>query len=182
MQLYQIGPAKGAQRLGHARDAENVRSRMQRDSSGALELQTWEMDTGRAMLIQRLIKVRLSKFFTGDGWFNTSAKDLTKAIQDALGDTSAKSIELLATGVDGPHVAAAMQHLRTMVFETTQEMMGAIAGRSHAIVSRWEAGQVPPGLDELLRLRSYALALELPWNDAILLDPGYLAAQSAPIP
>lgn len=170
MQVFRIGPARGAQRVGYARDPEAIRAKMQESGPEPLSIRTWDVPTGRAMLMERLVRQRIAKHAKGDGWFDCHQAIVDATIGVAFVETSPDRVEELAAVSRESH-ARAMLHLRTKIFETTQEMMGVIAGRSAAIVSRWEAGATTPGLDELLRLRAYALAVGIPWEDSLLLDP-----------
>ena len=59
----------------------------------------------------------------------------------------------------------AVEHIRTRVFKETQTGFAAIAQVSQPTVSRWEAGTLEPGRDELALIRQEALARGLPWQD-----------------
>lgn len=172
MQLYRIGPAKGAQRAGYTRDANTVLARMQAGAAEPLLVKTWDHEAGRAMLVDRLVRERLANKAKGDGWFEVSAAVLDAAIVTALEMTADSYMEEVATWAPTPaQYGNAVFLIRTKFFETTQGMIGRIVGRSGAIVSRWEAGTIAPGLDVLLRLRAYAKAVGLPFDDALLLEP-----------
>lgn len=171
MQVYRIGPARGAQRVGYARDPQALMAQMQKASPEKLTLWTEDVETGRAMLACRLFSQRFASCSLGDGWFNGTPDKVEEGLGFALADTTPHRIAAAVEPLTRARHVAAMLHLRTQVFDTTQEMMGVIAGRSAAIVSRWEAGATTPGLDELLRLRAYARAVGIPWEDSLLLDP-----------
>lgn len=47
-----------------------------------------------------------------------------------------------------------------------QNQIAVIAGVSQATVCRWEQGQWEPNRDELERIRNYALANGIEWEDA----------------
>lgn len=47
-----------------------------------------------------------------------------------------------------------------------QNRIAAIAGVSQATVCRWEQGQWEPNRDELERIRNYAIANGIDWEDA----------------
>ncbi len=171
MQVYRIGPTRGAQRVGYARDPEAVRAKMQESVGEPLTIRTWDVETGRAMLAVRLVLVRFRDTAVTDGFVPGTPKSIDDLVERCLADTEQDRIQEAVAGLTREGHAKAMMHLRTQVFQTTQAMMGMIAGKSAAIVSRWEAGTTVPGLDELLRLRAYALAVGLPWEDSFLLDP-----------
>lgn len=171
MQVYRIGPARGAQRVGYARDPETVRAKMQESAAEPLTVRSWDVDTGRAMLALRLLRIRMAKATTDGEWFFDTPAGVERAITLCLEETTPERVEEIVSPLSRADHAAAMLHLRTKVFDTTQGMMGVIAGRSAAIVSRWEAGATTPGLDELLRLRAFAQAVGIPWEDTLLLDP-----------
>ncbi len=172
MQIYRIGPAKGAQRAGFTRDANTVLARMQAGAAEPLLVKTWDHEAGRAMLVDRIVRERLDNRAIGDGWFNVSPAFLDGAIEAALASTSDAFMEEVATQAPTPaHYGNAVFVIRTKILQTTQSEIGRIVGRSGAIVSRWEAGTIAPGLDVLLRLRSYCKAVGLPFDDALLLEP-----------
>jgi DNA-binding transcriptional regulator YiaG len=50
------------------------------------------------------------------------------------------------------------------------EVLATIAGTATSTVSRWEKGELQPGLDELKRLREFAFAHGLAWSDRMLFE------------
>jgi hypothetical protein len=182
MHVYRIGPARGAQRAGFARDASTVLAKMQPGAGEPLDIKTWDLDNGRAMLVDRIVQIRLRDKARGDGWYDCKPASVDAAVEIGLALTESSYMDEVAAGALGREDhARAMLHLRTEVFGTTQRMMAKIVGKTAAVVSRWEAGLNAPGLDELLRLRSYARALDLPWDDSLLLEaPPPLGQPAAP--
>jgi hypothetical protein len=171
MHLYRIGPARGAQRIGLTRDPDTTLARMRESSGQEYAIRTWDLPTGQAQLVERVIHVRLKGQAQGDGWFKVfDAKAMDACVDDVIQWTNPAGIAERAVCDLAGH-ARAMKHLRVMVFGTTQDQIGAIVGRSAGIICRWEAGTSTPGLEELLKLRAYARALGLPWEDSLLLDP-----------
>jgi predicted transcriptional regulator len=57
--------------------------------------------------------------------------------------------------------------IRAEIFGLSQVEFAEIAGVSQATVSRWETGELTPGLNELRRIREAAICRGLPWNDAV---------------
>jgi len=60
----------------------------------------------------------------------------------------------------------ALLRIRKRVFRQTQVVMAGIAGVDQSTWSRWERGVRSPTLEELGRVRSEAIRLQLPWDDA----------------
>lgn len=179
MQIYRIGPAKGAQRTGYTRDVNTVLAKMQAGAVEPLLVRVWDHEAGRAMLVDRLVRERLAGKAKGDGWFDVAPAFLDGEIVAALECTGDPYLEEVAEQAPAPdQYGRAIFLIRTQIFETTQGMIGRIVGRSGAIVSRWEAGSIAPGLDVLLRLRAYAKAVGLPFDDGLLLEPPRAALPS----
>ena len=66
-----------------------------------------------------------------------------------------------------------ISYLRKKVLKVTQAEMARIAGTSQTTVSRWEAGELDPGMGQLRAIREAALARGVEWNDGWLLEaPG----------
>lgn len=169
MDLFLIGdPGAQKQRIGVSRSARDTLAEMQAQNAPGLELTSWEgLETGRATLIMRAFEIENFRTMMAPEWFMVSrdfAKERLEAIQG-------KIFDLVRKPGDRPrgNLAGLMLHLRQDVFRTTQETMGAIAGRTTVYISRWEAGVGTPGLEELLRIRAAALSLGLPWDDTDVL-------------
>lgn len=60
-----------------------------------------------------------------------------------------------------------IEYIRKRVFGVSQAAFGEIAGTTQASVSRWEAGELHPGLEEMERIRSEALARGNEWDDSL---------------
>jgi DNA-binding transcriptional regulator YiaG len=59
-----------------------------------------------------------------------------------------------------------IEHIRTHIFCVSQAAFAAIAGTSQPTVSRWERGELDPGLEEMLRIRAAAQERAIEWNDS----------------
>jgi transcriptional regulator with XRE-family HTH domain len=58
-----------------------------------------------------------------------------------------------------------IEHIRREVFQVSQAVFGEIAGTTQASVSRWEAGDQEPGLEEMARIRAEAHRRQIAWDD-----------------
>lgn len=58
-----------------------------------------------------------------------------------------------------------ISNIRTNVFHQTQSAFGRLAGVSQSTVSKWEAGTLAPSQDEMIRIRTAAIKLGVPWDD-----------------
>lgn len=58
-----------------------------------------------------------------------------------------------------------IEHIRKQVFDVSQSVFGEIAGTTQASVSRWEAGEQEPGLEEMARIRTEARTRGIQWDD-----------------
>lgn len=65
-----------------------------------------------------------------------------------------------------------MRFIRKTVFggSLTQAEFGALAGATQATVSRWEAGELNPTLDQLRRVRAEAQRRKLAWHDSFFFE------------
>ncbi len=64
----------------------------------------------------------------------------------------------------------AMRYIRTDIFKVSQSEFSAIAGVSQATVSRWEKGDLTPGLTEMGRIRHEATQRGIAWEDAVFFE------------
>lgn len=65
-----------------------------------------------------------------------------------------------------------MRRIRTEVFpDVSQAEMGRIARVTQATVSRWESGDLQPGLFEMSRIREAAKERGIEWDDSLFFDP-----------
>ncbi|TXN33930.1 helix-turn-helix domain-containing protein [Methylobacterium sp. WL19] len=62
----------------------------------------------------------------------------------------------------------AIAHIRKHVLQISQARLAEVAKVAQATVSRWEAGEFDPGLAEITRIRTWALAEGKAWDDASL--------------
>jgi len=58
-----------------------------------------------------------------------------------------------------------IEHIRKEIFRVSQALFGEIAGTTQASVSRWEAGEQEPGLEEMARIRCSATERGIRWDD-----------------
>lgn len=61
-------------------------------------------------------------------------------------------------------------YIRKKLFDVSQSAFSEIAGTTQATVSRWEAGELEPGRDEMSRIRDEAAKRGLPWNDCMFFE------------
>jgi predicted transcriptional regulator len=60
-----------------------------------------------------------------------------------------------------------LRHIRKKVLKVTQKRMAEIAAVSQATVSRWEDGELSPGLTEMTLIREEAFRLQCEWDDKL---------------
>lgn len=63
-----------------------------------------------------------------------------------------------------------IEHIRTRLFGMSQNAFANVAGTTQPTVSRWEKGELDPGLFEMGRIRSAAKKRGLPWDDRLFFD------------
>ena len=184
MDVYCIGEAAGPQRVGTARCAADVYQEVRKALPGLsnLHLRALSLDTGRAMLVNTVFSHQhfadLDRpFIEANGivdatWYDLAPDrvmaELANISELALPSSLATTARHVPSDAD---VGAAIRSVRTKLFGTTQELFGEMVGKSHVVVSRWEAGEAKPGLDELLRIRAAARAFGLPYEDSMILVP-----------
>lgn len=61
-------------------------------------------------------------------------------------------------------------YIRKKMFDVSQSAFSEIAGTTQATVSRWEAGELEPGRDEMSKIRDEAAKRGLPWNDRLFFE------------
>jgi transcriptional regulator with XRE-family HTH domain len=59
-----------------------------------------------------------------------------------------------------------MAHIRKSVLKLSQAQMAAIACCTQALVSYWESGEQFPNKEHMGRIRSYAKASGIKWDDS----------------
>ena len=57
-----------------------------------------------------------------------------------------------------------IEHIRRIIFKSSQAAFADIAGTTQATVSRWETGELEPGREEMAKIREHAMLLG-EWND-----------------
>lgn len=60
---------------------------------------------------------------------------------------------------------SSIAHIRKSVFRISQAEFGAIAGTTQTSVSRWENGEMQPGLTEMALIRAEAQRRGHEWDD-----------------
>lgn len=68
-----------------------------------------------------------------------------------------------------------LKRIRVEIFSLNQVEFARVAGVSQSTVSRWESGEIAPGLSSLRRLRKAALEAGAPWDDSLILEPAHSA-------
>lgn len=63
-------------------------------------------------------------------------------------------------------LAMRMLHIRKEVLKMSQLELAALAGTTQATVSRWERGELEPGLSEMTKIREGAQAKGIEWDDS----------------
>lgn len=58
-------------------------------------------------------------------------------------------------------------HIRKNVLELSQVEMAEVAKTTQSTVSRWENGELVPDLNEMDRIRAYAMEAGKPWDDTL---------------
>ena len=71
----------------------------------------------------------------------------------------------------------AIRHIRKNVLKLSQGGLADLTGVTQATVSRWETGELSPGLDELTRIRDEAQRLGAEWDDSLFFE----TPQPAPV-
>jgi predicted transcriptional regulator len=63
-----------------------------------------------------------------------------------------------------------IKHIRVAIFGVSQAEFADIAGATQPTVSRWERGELDPGFEEMVSIRTEAHRRGLSWNDKIFFD------------
>lgn len=64
-----------------------------------------------------------------------------------------------------------MRFIRKEVLGLTQVGMARVAGVTQGTISKWESGELEPGLTEIARIRAEAARMKKRWRDAWLFAP-----------
>jgi hypothetical protein len=170
--LYRMGPAAGPQRVSLYRSsALELFERQKQHLPPQSTVTVWSLETGHAGLALAVLRSTFPGAWLASNWLDLSSERVDRLAEEAIEATGPLSLPKIIPEIDPKLISRMMYYLRTEVFQTTQEVFGGIAGRSSPVVSRWESGDVAPGLDEILRLRAAAIKLGLPWHDPYVLDP-----------
>lgn len=62
------------------------------------------------------------------------------------------------------------RHIRRDVLGLTQTQLAGALNVTQAAVSQWESGKGSPTLENIRRLRAFAIGQGAPWNDAWIFD------------
>ncbi|PZM07601.1 helix-turn-helix domain-containing protein [Rhizobium tubonense] len=62
-------------------------------------------------------------------------------------------------------IMRSISFIRTRVFNQTQASFAKLAGVTQGTVSKWEAGTLAPSQAEMVRVRTAAIRLAIPWDD-----------------
>ena len=165
MQLFVIGPAKGGPvTVGLAKDAEAHRDAIQAAHPvplvvhAAHELERGWDSLACGIAVRSLNHLRAAN----EGWFKCPAGPAVTAVSKAVRGVTLDPKNPPAK----PDYQALIRHIRVQILDTTQEVLGAIAGVHGSKVSRWESGDLDPGLYELFRIRDFIGRNGLSWNDS----------------
>jgi transcriptional regulator with XRE-family HTH domain len=69
-----------------------------------------------------------------------------------------------------------LRHIRADVFGLTQIEFAALTGVAQATISRWETGELHPGLPEMQRIRDEAIRRGFEWDDSLFFEAGASAS------
>jgi|SRR5215216_1377948 len=134
------------------------------DSDRTMLHRVYPLAAGWDQLAFRIATLRLSPYARSNGWYAVPASDACMEVDRAYRATQVPKPDKLPR----PEYGAIMRHIRTNLFGVTQDVIAAISGASISRVSRWETGDQEPGLTEVHRLRQFAIAHGIPWDDSIL--------------
>ena len=65
---------------------------------------------------------------------------------------------------------SALRFIRKDILDLSQAELAAVAEVSQGTVSKWEAGELAPSLDEMSRIRGSAIARGIAWDDKWFFD------------
>lgn len=65
---------------------------------------------------------------------------------------------------------SALRFIRKDVLSLSQAELAAVAEVSQGTVSKWEAGELAPSLDEMSKIRDAAIARGVAWDDRWFFD------------
>lgn len=65
---------------------------------------------------------------------------------------------------------SALRFIRKDVLALSQAELAAVAEVSQGTVSKWEAGELTPSLEEMSRIRGVAIASGIAWDDRWFFD------------
>jgi hypothetical protein len=165
MDLYVIGGDKPPQKVGLAREANEELITLQAAGIGPLQLhRAYPLAPGWDQLAMRIALIPLTPYASNNGWFNVPPFIACIEADKAFRSTQVPKADTLPK----PDYGYIMRMIRTTVFGCSQDVIAAICGCTGSRVSRWESGQLEPGMLEIHRLRSFAIAHGIPWDDSQL--------------
>jgi len=168
MNLYCIGEGQGPGpfAIGIAEDSKAKLAELQARTDRPLKiLRDKPLSRGWDTLAETILKRTLGRTATPDGWYKITSAVATASVDKAYRATTGK--ENGATS-NWPLI---MSHIRSQIFGSSLEVMGTIAGTSASTVSRWESGELVPGIEEIKRLRTFAISHGLAWRDSLIFEP-----------
>jgi predicted transcriptional regulator len=65
---------------------------------------------------------------------------------------------------------SALRFIRKDILDLSQAELAAVAEVSQGTVSKWEAGELTPSLDEMSRIRAAAISRGVAWDDRWFFD------------
>jgi DNA-binding XRE family transcriptional regulator len=170
MEIYVIGfgAGNGMFAIGLAKSAKDRLDELQRDATAPRRpkaeaaklklLRTRKLSRGWEGLAEGILQRQLARWPESNGWYPMHSTVAYIAVERAFEATQ-------PNGTHGPDYAATMRHIREQVLSCSQEVFAAIAGTSHATVSRWESGELVPGIEEIRRIREFCIDNSMAWDD-----------------
>jgi len=123
-----------------------------------------KLDRGWDTLARTILNSEIGYAEGKDGWYNVPGAIAIAACDKAYRATTG------AFKDEATDWGAVMSAIRSNTFGCTLEVMGTIAGTATSTVSRWESGELVPGIEEIKRLRGFAALHGLAWRDELIFD------------
>ncbi len=168
MNLYVIGEPQGhgPYAIGLAADSKAKLAELQaeRPDTPLKLLRDKELKRGWDELAGIIVKRELAMRPGKNGWYDVPSSFALVAVDKAFRATTGNPL--------GPtDWASVMATIRHDIFGCSLEVIGTVAGCNASTASRWESGELVPGIEEIKRLRNFALRHGLRWRDSIIFDP-----------
>jgi hypothetical protein len=169
--IYVIGAIDGPSHIGIGRAPEGALAKALVERKVALQIfGSHEASSSEAKLLHRVASLRLVDRPFSDDWHFVPGAEAWAAVEAAIA---------ALRGGDEAKPGEAINALRESVFETTVEVFASIAGVSKSAVSRWVSGEQEPSWLAMSRLRQFAKAAGLPWDDSWFFQPADLGVVRA---